>query len=172
MGIAERYPVRYSVEDYEKWEGDWELVEGIPYALGSPSPKHQAVGARLVRELSLEVEEKCPGCFVLYETDWYVSSDTVVRPDIAVVCGKLEERLRRTPLLIVEIVSPGSERQDEGLKFELYQREGVRNYLLIYPEERTYKYYVLTDKGYIRKEGLFIDLGKCTITLNMDKIWI
>ncbi|MDQ7082928.1 MAG: Uma2 family endonuclease [Aquificota bacterium] len=96
----------------------------------------------------------------------------MARPEIAVICGKLEEKLRKTPLLIVEIVSPGSERQDEGLKFELYQREGVRNYLLAYPEERTYKYYVLTERGYIRKEGTSIDIGNCTLTLNMEKIWL
>ena len=27
---------RYTVEDYEKWKGDWELIDGIPYALASP----------------------------------------------------------------------------------------------------------------------------------------
>ncbi|RME07800.1 MAG: Uma2 family endonuclease, partial [Aquificota bacterium] len=33
MGLAEKYPVRYTVEDWKSWQGDWELVEGIPYAM-------------------------------------------------------------------------------------------------------------------------------------------
>lgn len=41
MSLAEKYPVRYTVEDWKKWEGDWELVEGVPYALASPKPKNQ-----------------------------------------------------------------------------------------------------------------------------------
>ena len=43
MGIALRYLPRYTVKDYLKWEGDWELVEGIPFALASPSFRHQRV---------------------------------------------------------------------------------------------------------------------------------
>lgn len=35
--IAEKYLPRYTVEDYNRWEGDWELIEGIPYA-SAPSP--------------------------------------------------------------------------------------------------------------------------------------
>ena len=27
----------YSYQDYRRWEGDWELIEGIPYAM-TPSP--------------------------------------------------------------------------------------------------------------------------------------
>ena len=32
---------RYTVKDYERWDGDWELIEGVPYALASPSFRHQ-----------------------------------------------------------------------------------------------------------------------------------
>lgn len=28
----------YTYQDYEKWEGDWELIRGIRYAM-SPAPK-------------------------------------------------------------------------------------------------------------------------------------
>jgi hypothetical protein len=38
----------YTYNDYQKWEGDWELIRGIPYAV-SPSPgwRHQLFGWQL-----------------------------------------------------------------------------------------------------------------------------
>ncbi len=30
MNLALRYPPRYTIKDYLQWEGDWELVEGVP----------------------------------------------------------------------------------------------------------------------------------------------
>ncbi|WP_457626586.1 hypothetical protein [Persephonella sp.] len=37
MSFAEKYLPNYTVEDYKQWEGDWELIEGIAYAM-VPSP--------------------------------------------------------------------------------------------------------------------------------------
>jgi len=36
MGLTEKYPVRYTIEDWKHWQGDWELVEGIPYVIALP----------------------------------------------------------------------------------------------------------------------------------------
>jgi len=37
MSLALKYPPNYTVKDYNKWEGKWELIDGVPYALASPS---------------------------------------------------------------------------------------------------------------------------------------
>ncbi|MGQ9659660.1 MAG: hypothetical protein ACUVQI_06185 [Thermochromatium sp.] len=43
----------HSVEDHRRWEGDWDLIGGIPLAI-SPSPviEHQRLGARILRRLA------------------------------------------------------------------------------------------------------------------------
>jgi len=41
MGLTEKYPVRYTIEDWKHWQGDWELVEGIPYVIALPKPINQ-----------------------------------------------------------------------------------------------------------------------------------
>ena len=43
MGVLEKNYYPYcDVSDYEVWEGDWELIEGIPYAMSPvPTMKHQ-----------------------------------------------------------------------------------------------------------------------------------
>lgn len=54
MELAKKYPPRYTYEGYKRWEGDWELIEGVPYAMApSPSGKHQRVVAELLGSLSL-----------------------------------------------------------------------------------------------------------------------
>jgi len=51
MDLAIKYLPRYTVKDYQKWEGDWELIEGIPYPLALPSFKHQRIVTKIVRYL-------------------------------------------------------------------------------------------------------------------------
>ena len=48
MTIAAKYLPNYTYEDYCQWEGHWELIEGIPYAMSpQPVPIHQKINGRL-----------------------------------------------------------------------------------------------------------------------------
>ena len=46
----------YTYEDYKEWEGDWELIEGVPYAMApSPMKTHQALAYEIAFHLRKEV---------------------------------------------------------------------------------------------------------------------
>jgi len=64
MSVVYKYLPRYTVEDYQRWEGDWELIEGIPYSLASPTFKHQRIVGKIFRFLDGYLEEHCPDCVV------------------------------------------------------------------------------------------------------------
>jgi len=177
MSLAEKYLPYYTYEDYKQWEGDWELINGIPYAMApSPLKKHQLVAVKIVNQI-FEQLKGCPeDCQVIFEVDWIISRDTVVRPDILVVCGdESEDFVRKTPEVVFEIVSESSSRKDENLKFELYEKEGVEYYALVYPEEKRVKVYKLINGRFInvfdRNKGAFSFSVKCTFTLNLDELW-
>lgn len=88
MSPAPKYMPHYTVEDYQQWEGDWELWNGIAISM-SPSPSENH-GALLVRTAAaLENAIEMAGCDVstVAEVDWKISKDTVVRPDLSVICG-------------------------------------------------------------------------------------
>jgi len=127
---------RYTVKDYEKWEGDWELIDGVPYALASPSMRHQRLVGYLffLIEKQLRENEECEECIDTIDTDYIVNAYTVLRPDIAVVCNEKGEKITKTPKLVIEVVSPSSKRMDEEIKPKIYSTEGVEYYLLAYPE--------------------------------------
>jgi len=170
------YREHYTAEDYQRWKGDWELVEGVAYAMApSPTVSHQRVGFEITRQMG-ERLESCKQCEVLYEIDWNISTDTIVRPDVLVICYEPEEKITKAPELIFEVISPSTARRDEQLKFELYQREGVPYYVLAYPEQKTARVYGLID-GQYRKVGDFmsestpITLSGCQFDFDFGKIW-
>ncbi|MEO0138514.1 MAG: Uma2 family endonuclease [candidate division WOR-3 bacterium] len=80
------------------------------------------------------------------------SEDIVVQPD-------KEGSLFGTPNLIVEIVSPSTTRRDTVVKKEIYENFGVKEYWIVYPDEKAIEVWVLGDKGkyelysFAEKEG-------------------
>ncbi len=176
MSLAEKYLPYYTYEDYKQWEGDWELINGIPYAMApSPFKKHQLLAGKIFSQLFNQLAN-CENCQVFYEIDWIVSKDTIVRPDIIVVCGdESEDFVRKTPEVVFEIVSKATSFKDENLKFELYEREGVKYYALVYPEEERLKIYKLINGRFInvfdgKKENFTFNL-ECSLKFGVEKIW-
>ncbi len=176
MGASLQYEEHYTIEDYKRWEGDWELIEGRPYAIApSPMVTHQWVSMNLTLQLT-EATKNCPHCHALYEIDWYISQDTVVRPDNILICYEPEETIGRRPELIFEIISPVTARRDEQLKFHLYEREGVPYYTILYPEQKVAKVYKLQLGRYIKvgdfkEESVAFELDDCAITIDFSKVW-
>jgi Uma2 family endonuclease len=147
--LALRYPPYYTAADYERWEDDWELIQGIPYAMSPrPSLAHQKLSRALIKRL-IEHLKECPTCDFLHEVEWRLADHTILHPDIVVVCRESghPNYLDFPPSLLVEILSPGTERKDRELKFQLYQAEGVPYYLLAQPRTGTLEAFALDDDG-------------------------
>ena len=129
---------KYTYEDYKKWEGDWELIDGIPQAMApSPVGKHQFIMGRIIYELNKKLDEiNCNKCFVLGEIDYIISDETILKPDVALVFDKLPTFIKETPIAIFEIISPSTKLRDEITKKTIYQKAGVKNLFLVYPDEK------------------------------------
>ncbi len=167
----------YTWEDYKLWEGRWELIHGIPYAMTpAPSIQHQAVSGRIDRMLQ-EALDECEDCQALLPVDWKIAEDTVVQPDNLVVCGEIGQTyLTKTPALVFEVLSKSTASKDTNTKFTLYEKEGVRHYVIVDPDERLAKVYSLSEGRLIKKldatqETWQFDLGPCAIHFDFSKIW-
>ena len=128
----------YTYEDYKNWEGDWELIYGHPYAMApSPLGKHQFIMMKIGYLLNKKLDElDCNECFVLGETDYIISDDTVLKPDVALVCGKLPKFIRKPPIAIFEIISPSTKLRDEITKKEIYKQQKIPFYVMVYPDNK------------------------------------
>ena len=157
--ILKEYP-RYSFEDYLHWEGRWELIDGVAFAMSpAPSLYHQSISSKLNWLLQNELS-KCEVCTALLPVDWKISDNTVVQPDNLVVCYPLMGNyLTKAPSLIVEVLSKSTASKDQNIKFALYEQEGVRYYIMVNQEDKIAKIYELHQGKYIK----LADVDKETI---------
>lgn len=178
---------RYTFADLLAWDEQErvEIIEGDAVMMAPPSRIHQEVSMELARQLANFLEgKKCrvypaPFGVRLFEKDGDDPHhiDTVVEPDLCVVCdqNKLDEHgCKGAPDLILEILSPSTQRHDRLVKLNLYQRAGVREYWIVNPEDQTVQVLWLEDgrllprEIYSRKdiakvnvlEGCFLELEK------------
>jgi len=178
MSLAQILP-KYTYEDYLLWEGDWEMIEGMPVAM-APAPMriHQNIANQILFEFNKSLEEsECKECEVSFEVDWKVTNDTVLRPDIVFTCGDHHERyLTKAPKIIIEVASPSTVKNDETIKFSIYEDEKVEYYVIVYPEDLIAKAYKLKDDRYIKigdfsTEKLKFDALECEIEVDFEKVF-
>jgi Uma2 family endonuclease len=135
MSSSPKYTPQYTYDDYLLWEGKWELIDGVPYAM-SPSPnfRHQRIAAEL-SYLFTGALKKCRHCKVSQPFDWKVAENTVLQPDMLVICKPVTNNnfLDFPPTLVAEVVSPSSSKTDRREKFEIYEAQGVKYYLILDP---------------------------------------
>lgn len=148
MPIPVKNTKKFTYKDYLDWSDNerWELIEGIPYNMTpAPSRIHQSVLGELHRQISnYLLNRECnvyiaPFDVILSKEEKYENIDTVVQPDIVVICDKLKlskNGCNGSPDLIIEIVSPSTARKDSLEKFNLYEKNGVREYWIVRPEEK------------------------------------
>ncbi|MCX7412564.1 MAG: Uma2 family endonuclease [Planctomycetia bacterium] len=93
MSTAPRYLPHYTVADHAAWEGDFELLQGVAVAM-TPSPfgPHAERLSRVAAAFWNAIDASGCRATVLAEIDWIVTNDTVVRPDLVVVCGPTPQR--------------------------------------------------------------------------------
>jgi Uma2 family endonuclease len=169
MGLAaEKLEKRCTYGDYLTWTGGerWELIDGYAYAM-SPAPltEHQ----RVERNLAWAIESHLKGkpCEMLFApTDVRLPNppdepdeeiDTVVQPDILVVCdpAKIDKKgVRGVPDFIIEILSPSTAKLDFNEKFRLYERSGVREYWIVDPANHCIHSYRMENSGRFSEEVL------------------
>lgn len=167
VSTAPRYLPHYTVADHAAWAGDWELLDGVAVAM-TPSPfgPHAERLSRLAAAFWNAIDAAACLATVLAEIDWIVANDTVVRPDVVIVCGPAPERhVERPPALVAEILSAATRDRDLTVKRELYAANGVRWYLIIDPDGAESSLLRLGDTG--RYESLPVR-GRCEIELCPD----
>lgn len=178
---------RYTFADILTWEENdrIEIINGEPVMMAPPSTAHQLISFEIGRQLGNYLEgKKCraipaPFAVRLFEKDGDNPEDvdTMVEPDISIVCdsSKLDKHgCKGTPDMVVEILSPSTQRHDRLVKLALYQRAGVREYWIVEPETQTVQVFLkqdgslhlheVYDRASVARvnvlEGCFIELSK------------
>lgn len=154
--------VHYTFADVLTWDEKEraEIIDGEVFLMvPPPSSTHQEISGELFAQLHAYLKGKqckvfhAPFGVRLFEQDGDSPEDvdTMVEPDLSVVCdkSKIDERgCKGAPDMVIEILSPSSRRHDRLTKFNLYQRAGVREYWIVDPVSKDVQSFVLEDGRY------------------------
>ena len=170
---------RYSYADYLTWADDKlrELIDGfIKIMSPAAKPIHQKVSVEIISELRTFVKRNKCNCKVYHNIDVRLPKNgdiadnkifDVVQPDICVICdpSKIDDNgCIGAPDLVIEIQSFSTAKYDLNEKFKLYESSGVREYWVVYPNERGIEVFMLqTDGKY--DNGTRYERGKIPVTI-------
>lgn len=178
MSIANKIIPHYTYEDWLHWEGKWELIEGHPIAMSpTPVPKHQRIAASLKYEIiSALKKSKCKKCNVYDPLDYKITEDTILVPNALIICGDIKKKfLDFPPTLVAEILSPSTQLRDRNTKYELYQQQLVKYYLIVDADKEHIEIYKLIDGKYHQEDFEKVysfDLEEdCSIEVSLHEIW-
>ncbi|MCL1809977.1 MAG: Uma2 family endonuclease [Clostridiales bacterium] len=150
---------RYTYADYAGWDDDkrYELIDGVAYMMSpAPSRQHQEVLVEMIWQIRSFLEGK--PCKV-YAAPFDVrlnaagdAEDTVVQPDIVIVCdkSKLDKKgCNGTPDMVVEILSPSTASRDRLVKFNKYLEAGIKEYWIVDTETKSVQACILEKGRYV-----------------------
>jgi Uma2 family endonuclease len=176
---------RYTYADYLEWEGPqrYQLFNGEAFQMASPSVTHQAILMGLSSKFDNWLEGKPCRVFVspldvrLFPKEDN-SDNTVLQPDILVVCDKnklVKNSVNGAPDFVIEIMSPSNTHRELFLKFQYYLEAGVREYWVIEPEEKKVLVHIYENGRYI--SAIYKDNARIPVSvlpgleIALDDLW-
>ena len=162
MATPSSFDARLTYDDLARMPDDGlrhEIIDGVHYVTPAPVPRHQMLLVRLLTAIANYLEahpigEVFPAPLDVVFTQW-----DVVEPDVVFVADDqrsilTEPNIQGAPALVVEILSPGTKQRDLGVKKDLFDRGGVREYWVVDPKENIVTIYRRGDGGLIKVQSL------------------
>lgn len=154
------------MEMYENTDGRFEYLDGVVYALASPSHTHQRIITYFIGEFYNYFKDKtCKPYVAPYDVFFEKSkSKDVVQPDLFVMCDQeniRNDRYYGVPSLIIEVLSPSTRNNDLVKKLNLYLTSGIKEYIIVDPK----------NENVIHWNFVNFEVEKCN-TLNKDEVFV
>ena len=134
-----------------KIEPDYEIIEGVKKFM-SPSPNfgHGSVVGNLITIFNHYFwEHPSAGRVIGDNIDVHLPDGSLLKPDVSVICDfsiiNLHGTIYGTPDLVVEILSRSTMHNDIGIKKDIYERNGVKEYWIINTWSKAIEVYHLID---------------------------
>lgn len=168
---------KWTVEEYLAFERDseerHEFWDSEIFAMTGASRTHTLITGNVYASLHGQLRKK--PCEV-YQTDMRVNvsaSGLYTYPDVSVVCDKPlftddNPPSLLNPTLIVEVLSPSTEKYDRGKKFQDYRRlESLQEYLLVAQDTPRIEHYLRQQDG---RWILYSDASSLEETITLQSI--
>lgn len=132
-----------------------ELVNNQLVMEPAPDFHHQDVVTEIATQLRNLTAAKSLGKVVVSPVDVYFDNGNVFQPDIIFIAAdRLPSLVRRgrvcgAPDLVIEVLSPGTQKKDKRKKKPVYEKYGVKEYWLVDPETKQATGYSLRNDAFV-----------------------
>jgi Uma2 family endonuclease len=130
-----------TVAEFEAWHARqperWEFIDGQPRLMAPGSLNHTIIKTNVGTALKLALADR--GCTTFVDGAQIVTDEISAIPDVVVTCGPLDHSSPAIakPTIIVEVMSPKSEADDTGRKWQAYQKiASLKHYILLSQDQR------------------------------------
>ena len=159
----------------------YELIDGFVYDMTGSTPEHSAIASNVESLLREQVGRSGP-CRVHHDQYVLIPNKPPVVPDVVLTCDRADwdkdKRLRpfmiRSPLIVVEVLSPSTERYNRIEKFARYMRcTTLEVYMLVSQNEQHVEIY-RRSMGWIQERfstGQVIKLEQLDLELPIESIY-
>jgi Uma2 family endonuclease len=179
-------PGRMTVDEFLVWLDDqperprYELVDGVAVAMAPERAAHARLKARIWRELDGDIGRRGLPCEAFPDgMGVRVDDSSLYEPDVVVRCGDRidgDTVLVPEPVILVEVLSPGTKHIDTSRKLEGYFRiSSVVHCLIVPTEQRTIIHHRRADDGTIETRIVMdgvLDLDPPGIGLDLEHLYV
>jgi Uma2 family endonuclease len=135
----------FTYEDYKNLPDNgkrYEIINGELYMVPAPTLGHQDTIGEFYFTIKSFLQTNPLGKIYLAPTDIVFSEIDVLQPDLIFVSkGKFDiltrENIQGAPDLVIEVLSPGTEKRDRTIKLKAYSKFGVKEYWMANDERET-----------------------------------
>ncbi len=178
--MAKAQPYLWTVEDFLAFEGQeperYEFVDGIVRMMTGGSVAHGVIKNNVTNALNAALGEG--PCIAIVDELKVVTETAVMYPDVVVACRPLapdDDRIL-DPAVVVEVLSPTTERQDRIAKWREYQEiASLQHVLLIAQRERRIEVHSRTERGWelvaVEPPEDAVILEGAGVTLSLEAIY-
>jgi Uma2 family endonuclease len=154
-----------------------ELLFGRLYLLPSPTPEHQVVAQELFVRFR-QIAMASGGRAYVAPLDVVLADHSVVQPDVIYISPRrldvLQGRIEGAPDLVIEVLSPGTERRDRREKLALYTQSGVGEYWMARYGERQIEFLINQGGRFVAARptaGVYRSAKLPEVYLNLAELW-
>lgn len=180
--MAQRRPesgLPRTLAEFDRWHAQqperWEFIGGVPVMMAPASLPHSTIKGNIYAALRARLAGS--SCRAFVDGPQVKGAGFAAIPDVLVTCAPLDQRspVISEPALIVEVLSPSSERDDAGRKWQAYCLiPSLRHYLVVAQDQPFVTLHTRIGPAAfeesVHQEGS-IELAALGVTLTLDEIY-
>lgn len=168
-----------SLDEFLAWERDqpeaYEFADGVVTMMTGGSLDHSTIASNL--RTALYAKLRGTGCLPFRGDAKVLVNGAIRYPDLSVTCSPIRgsEEIVPDPVVVIEIVSPSTERLDRGRKkLDYFATPSIKQYAIVEQDERLIDLYTRTDSGWFNEiisDDRPLRLTAIDVEIDLDAIY-